>query len=737
VAPVVQARLRDLFERVVALPAGDRERWLGEACAGDEGLYAAVFKLLTAHGRVEDGLTLSPHIAAALGLASLMPQVIAGTRLGPYQIVREIGRGGMGSVYLACRADGVYTKAVALKLLLPESRDALERFEQEREIVARLDHPNIARLLDGGTTGDGVAYSVMEFIEGRPIDVFCEERRLDLRRRINLVRQVCDAVEYAHRHLVVHRDLKPSNILVTAEGTVKLLDFGIAKLLEGSGAAVTATADTHRFTLAYASPEQINGKRITTGTDVYSLGVVLYELLSGCRPYVGEGALHEVARAICEDEPAIASRVVCEPTPNRAASTRDASSNVAAARRATTPERLARSLKGELDNILLTTLRKEPERRYASVERLNDDLGRYLSDLPVLAQPATRRYRVRKFIARHRGQVAAVSLIAASLLAAVIGTTSQAKAARRAEYRAGQLATEAQMQATRAAQGTADADRYRQQAETQATLAQVRARLADARATEADAATRRAVDAQRRATRRAEDIRDMTQVLLTLSEATVDSRDTEDARRQGADAVERTLTSLRADGVQDPSMAANAVTARQLREQLESQRRLAVTPPSGWSFYGDSPDFDCGVTQDATRSGHVAYLRSRSAQILGSALLAQSVAAAEYAGKRVRVSAFLKSAAVDVYAALIFRTTQESFEHPIEARLRGSNDWDRYEVVLDVPTAQRTILIGVRLFGAGTVWADDFNIEAVDQSVPLTVPSAAPPVIDLGFRVPK
>ena len=310
----VHADVRRLFDAVVELPRDERLPWLAASCEGDQALYDDVADLLESHDLVEQGFTLTPLVEAALRQPTSL-DVFEGTRIGQYEVIREIGRGGMSTVYLAQRADRVYAKEVALKIVRPDGlhEDLLRRFQQERDIVAKLDHPHIARLLDGGTTDSGFAYSVMEHVEGQALDVFCDARRLGIRDRIALLRNVCDAVEYAHRHLVVHRDIKPSNILVTSDGTVKLLDFGIAKLLDNATVETTtvdATVTSRRFTFSYASPEQIRGESIATTTDVYSLGVVLYELLCGCRPHGTHASIPEIARAICEDEPVPPSRVV-------------------------------------------------------------------------------------------------------------------------------------------------------------------------------------------------------------------------------------------------------------------------------------------------------------------------------------------------------------------------------------------------------------------------------------------
>jgi serine/threonine-protein kinase len=354
---------------------------------------------------------------APLGGGHDMP---TGTHVGNYRLVERVAAGGMGVVYRAERADDQYRKQVAVKVLRPERflagaiqrEESLRRFRAERQILAELEHPGIARLLDGGTTADGIPYLVMEFVEGQPIDDHCDARRLGTSARLELFAHVCDAVAYAHAHLVVHRDLKPGNILVTPSGTPRLLDFGIAKLIEEPGPDQTRTIG-QPMTPEYASPEQWRQGRITTATDVYSAGVVLYELLTGHRPHrVGGRPVEDAARVVREDEPERPSAMVMrveegpatdagEPstlTPEGVSRTREGS-----------PERLRRRLAGDVDMIVLKALRKEPERRYGSMQALAEDIRRHLRGLPVSARPDTLRYRAVKFLRRHAGGVAIVA----------------------------------------------------------------------------------------------------------------------------------------------------------------------------------------------------------------------------------------------------------------------------------------------------------------------------------------
>lgn len=365
---------------------------------------------------------------------ALLAPNIEGQRFGAYQVIREIGRGGMGAVYLAARADDQYKKRVALKILRADinAQEVLSRFRHERQILASFDHPNIAGLLDGGSTPNGEPYFVMDYVEGTPIDQYCDSHGLTVAERITLFRQVCSAVQYVHQNLIVHRDLKPSNILVTPEGVPKLLDFGIAKILrpEMMATMVNATrAEDRVMTPAYASPEQVRGEPITTASDIYSLGVVLFELFTGRRPYrMKSNTAHELARVICDEEPDKPSTAITKTdrgTPQPAARVEELSR-----KRSTEPDRLERGLKGDLDNILLKAMRKEPQRRYASVEQFSEDLHRHLANLPVSAHEDSFRYRTEKFVRRNIVPVAAGAIAVLSLLAGLIVTTIEFRQAR-------------------------------------------------------------------------------------------------------------------------------------------------------------------------------------------------------------------------------------------------------------------------------------------------------------------
>lgn len=419
-------QIKDIFQAALEQEPGQHEQFLKEVCGDDEELRREVEALLRA-----DGGTTNPLDAASISqIASTVMSTESGTgmtgrRIGVYRVTGLVGQGGMGAVYRASRDDHQFHKEVAIKLvkggLGPDF--ALQRFRRERQILARLEHPNIARLLDGGTTEEGWPYLVMEYIEGQPINEYCAANSLSVAQRLDLFQSVCAAVQYAHKNLIIHRDIKPGNILVAQDGTPKLLDFGIAKLLNpeitadtfGNDLAKTATA-MRVMTPAYASPEQARGETISTATDTYSLGVVLYELLTGTLPYeINAHSLVEIERAICETEPLSPSKAVLNRTTQADKNRR----------------RLSSELEGDLDNIILMALRKEPERRYASVEQFSEDIRRHLVGLPVGARQDTVRYRSGKFVRRHRWGVLASALIALLLIGGAAFSTYQARRAER------------------------------------------------------------------------------------------------------------------------------------------------------------------------------------------------------------------------------------------------------------------------------------------------------------------
>ena len=412
-----------IFEEAAERPEAQRPAFLAEVCAGDTEAQRAVEEMLAADAREttfldEPALRREDGDAAATGSA----RALRGGRIGPYRLLRRIGQGGMGSVYLAVRDDKALDRQVVVKLVRSgmESEELKRRLEIERQILASLDHPNIARIYDGGTTDEGLPYFVMEYIEGEPIDSYCDRRRLAVDERLELFLKICAAVQSAHQKLVVHRDLKPSNILVTEGGEPKLLDFGIAKLLDPELVASTIepTATWNRMlTPHYASPEQVRGEMVTTASDVYSLGVVLYQLLTGLLPFKFTYlSPQDIERILAEQEPELPSRAVKD----SASSTRgseDATTQVAAQHRGSTPRDLARRLGGDLDAIVLKALREDASERYSTVGQLAADLERHRDGLPVAARRGSWRYRTVKFIRRNRRAVAVSGLFLSLLIA--------------------------------------------------------------------------------------------------------------------------------------------------------------------------------------------------------------------------------------------------------------------------------------------------------------------------------
>jgi non-specific serine/threonine protein kinase/serine/threonine-protein kinase len=438
VTPERYKQVRDLADAALDRPEGERRAFLAATCGADEALCDEVTSLLAADEEVQGlpflagpaPLTDDGGPTSETGDVEALP---VGRRVGPYEIVAVLGHGGMGTVYRAVRDDDAFRKTVALKLVRGgrHSNDFRRRFRQERKILAGLQHPNIATVLDGGTTEEGQPYLVMEYVEGQPITDFCAAHGLDTRARLALFRTVCGAVQYAHQSLVVHRDIKPANVQVDARGVPKLLDFGIAKAL-ASGVdpdlAPTVTV-LPMMTPDYASPEQVKGQPVTTASDVYSLGVLLYELLAGRRPYeVQSDSLEAIVWTICQTEP----RPPSEAVTGGAGTTRSGR---------TLP--LASELRGDLDTIVLKALRKEPERRYRTAHELSEDLRRHLEGLPVTARADTMGYRAAKFVRRHRTPVVAAALVSASLVAGLVTTIREARIAeanrRRAEQRFGEV----------------------------------------------------------------------------------------------------------------------------------------------------------------------------------------------------------------------------------------------------------------------------------------------------------
>jgi len=398
-------QVKDIFASVLELEPERRNDFLDERCGDDQTLRREVESWLASHAK-SDGFIETPVFSANSLIEQ--PSRMSGRQFGNYRIIREIGHGGMGAVYLAERTDGEFEQQVALKIVRESIAEGqmIERFRRERQILASLNHPNIAKLLDGGVSENGEPFLAMEFVEGRSITAFVAEQTLNLNEILLLFLKVCSAVAFAHRNLVVHRDIKPGNILVTSSGEPKLLDFGLAKLVdEGLGQDLTTTRTEFRaLTPAYASPEQLKSEAITTSSDVYSLGVLLYEMLTGQRPFKFEGmTINQIIHAISASEPGSPSRTV---EPNS-------------------------KLQGDLDNITLKALRNEPDRRYGSVEQFAEDIQRYLDGLPVLARKDTVYYRVTKFVLRHQIGVAAAALVIITLVTGIALTVREKRNADR------------------------------------------------------------------------------------------------------------------------------------------------------------------------------------------------------------------------------------------------------------------------------------------------------------------
>ncbi len=419
-------QIKHVLATALEKPSVERTAYLDQSCLGDAELRREVEHLLQNEQDVEPDFL--DHGALAEVAAKLLPEdnPWIGRRVGNYQIVEQIGAGGMGEVYRAFRADDQYRKDVALKVIRAghDSASVIARFWNERQILAGLDHPNIARLLDGGTTHGATPYLVMELIEGKPLEEYCDEQKLPTSERLKLFIQICSAVQYAHQRLIIHRDIKPTNILVTADGTPKLLDFGIAKVLESNPAILqdnTLTA-LRIMTPEYASPEQINGEQVTTSSDIYSLGVVLYRLLTGQSPYPANARTsRELAAAITQREPERPSGLIAHTSlPEEVSAARGCSA-----------QKLQKQLGGDLDNILLMALRKEPIRRYASAEQFAADLNRHLEGNPVLARKDTAGYRISKFVGRHKIAVVASAAALLAILGGLVTAVYEARIARR------------------------------------------------------------------------------------------------------------------------------------------------------------------------------------------------------------------------------------------------------------------------------------------------------------------
>lgn len=418
-------RIRPILESALELDSARRLAYLDGACA-DQSLRREVESLIAVHEQAGTDFLNSGPVPGFLAEDEKYFRLLPGKRIGVYEIEEEIAVGGMGAVYRAIRADGQYQQRVALKIVRSElgADSTGTRFRNERQILASLDHPNIAKILDGSTTADGLPYFVMEFIDGLPITAYCDQHKLTIDERLKVFRTVCSAVHYAHQHLVIHRDLKPGNILITSDGVPKLLDFGIAKILNPSLLAENAAATFAGLwvmTPEYASPEQLRGEAITTATDVYSLGLVLYELLVGRSAYRFTSHLpHQIARAVLETEPEKPSTAIRHKGEIRGDS----------------PEKLRRRIARDLDNIVMKAIRNDPRDRYSSADQLSEDIRRHLEHLPVFARKTTVAYRCRQYVLRHRVGVTAAALVFLSLLTGIALTLREARIAQANQLRA-------------------------------------------------------------------------------------------------------------------------------------------------------------------------------------------------------------------------------------------------------------------------------------------------------------
>jgi eukaryotic-like serine/threonine-protein kinase len=466
-------RIEVLFEQALELPETERGGFIAGACGTDLTLRRDLQALLADSSGAVEALDVA-IVAEVRSLAAETTRSQIGRRIGQFRLTEKVGEGGMGAVYLAERDDAQFAQRVAIKILSRAigSAEAIARFRDERQILAALEHRNIVRLHDGGSTDDDLPYLVMEYIEGETITKYAEHHALSIRARVELVRQVCTALQHAHQKLIVHRDIKPSNILVDPAGVPKILDFGIAKLLAPTSFSREARTRTGFaiFTPEYASPEQAREEAVSTATDVYSVGAVLYEMVTGRAAHCATGGRLEILHVICEVDP---------PRPSTVA-----------------PRGSRRELAGDLDNIILKALHKDPARRYASMEQLADDLGRWLEGLPVAARTPTVGYRARKFARRNKGTVAGTLLVAATLIAATFVSLRQASRADEQAVRAERAravgvdeATRAQTQAERARK--AEAELQRQLDELKAEQARRAAAEAEARANGAEAELRR------------------------------------------------------------------------------------------------------------------------------------------------------------------------------------------------------------------------------------------------------
>jgi serine/threonine protein kinase len=637
----------------------------------DPELISVIEQMLEADRASHD--ILDRPLGLELGLNEDDPGLKEGDHVGAYRILRKIGDGGMGVVYLAERDSQLF----AVKTMLQPLPGFTDRFLQERAILTRLHHPNVASYVDSGQTEGQMLYLVMEYVDGVPIHQHCEQRNLSTNQRVELFRQVCAAVNYLHQNLVVHRDLKPSNILVTADGRAKLVDFGIAKLLP------TPTSPTHTMSGAmtprYASPEQIRDGSVSTLTDVFTLGILLYELLTGANPFSdGKTKIHETLRRICEDEPAKPSAVAGHS-----------------------------ELRGEMDNIVLKAIQKQPVQRYASVEQFDADLQRFLAGLPVLAQRGSPWYLASKFIKRYKASVAVTALVFLSLSGGVIGTSLQARIARRERARA-----EVQAQAAEVARKVAEQERNRAEfekarAEMQTSAAEREKLNAERRLAELQKVVQYAVSVYRSADR---DVPAGTKALM-------------------AENVRDSLLALERESTLDPAlMSLLALSSAEVRSFQVADKNAAWQLPQGWSATQSKPDeYRVGVDRQFLFQGKASlFLTSLVPDPRGSVSVMQQFRAEKYRGKRVRLSGSFQFVGVARGYITLFTMSGGETEKARGAGVSGTNSWKKHNIVMDVPDTADSIRIVVSLGGAGTLWASSLTFDVVGTQVPLTEGSRPP-----------
>lgn len=655
-------RAKELFEAATSSPGARRQ--IAEAESGrDPELHALLEGMLEAdeepNAILDEPLKISSHL-----LEELAPD----SRVGPYQIIRQIGSGGMGAVYLAAGSSG--DELVALKLIQWTSPELLHAFTREIAILSSIRHPNIARLVDTGLTEQKTPYLVMEYVDGESIQSLCQKRGLAIRDRIGLVRQLCSAVHYLHQNLIIHRDIKPGNVLVTRDGTVKLVDFGIAKLLE-SQPSVPLNATLRIMTPDYASPEQVRGLPVTTLTDVYALGLLLFELLAGMNPFAtGKREMHQTLRDICETDPPLPS--------------------VAVRSEATGARDLSRQLRGELDNIVLKAIRKQPDQRYQSVEQFDDDLARYLNHLPVSAQGESFFYTARKFVSRHRVGVAFATTLLLVLIGGFLAIAYEAGVARMERALA-------EGHAARAEKQTQVAEEQRKRAEAQSVEAERQREIAE----------RRLAELQDTATRAAQ---------LYSKTRAADGRTDSGLIAQNA---RESLLMLQRERALSPKLSILLGTMLTHLSSLPPYWHV----PNGWSATESVPnEYYVGIDHAVVHSGKSSLvIRSQVKRPTGGIAVLQTFDATKYRGKRVRFAGYLKLDGVSNGAALYLAFTKENEMLSIDqALVSGTLAWQRHDLVVDVPENADSILIGQQLIGGGIVHADDLSFETVDKSVPLT-----------------